>query len=282
MMYAADGGIDLTRRLAGEVAVVTGGSRGIGRAIVDRLSAEGASVAILARDGDRSQAVADDLVGRGGAAIALSCDVSKRDQVQAAIDTVIARFGKVSVLVNGAGIFRSAAFLDTSDEVWSELLDVNLAGMFIVGQVCARQMVRQGSGRIVNLSSSAANIAHSDQTVYAVSKAGIEALTRAMAFELAPLGIGVNAVAPGTIETSFSVGALSDEALAERRRRIPLGRLGLAQEVAAVVAFLASRDASYLSGAVVSVDGGLTTAGVRIGGSAPASSGSGSLPSGPA
>jgi NAD(P)-dependent dehydrogenase (short-subunit alcohol dehydrogenase family) len=264
MTHPAGGDSDLTRRLAGEVAVVTGGSQGIGRAIVERLSAEGASIAILARNEARSRAVADEVVSRGGSAIALSCDVAKRDQVQAAVDTVTARFGKVSVLVNNAGIFRSASFLDTTDQLWSELLSVNLTGMFIVGQVCARQMARQGSGRIVNMSSSAAQIAHSDQPVYAASKAGIEALTRAMAFELAPLGIGVNAVAPGTIETSLVVGAHSEEALGERRRRIPLGRLGLAQEVAAVVAFLASRDASYLSGAVVSVDGGLTTAGVRV------------------
>jgi NAD(P)-dependent dehydrogenase (short-subunit alcohol dehydrogenase family) len=262
MPYAA-GGIDLTRRLAGDVAVVTGGSHGIGRAIVDRLSAEGASIAILARNEARSRAVADEVVGRGGSAIALACDVAERNQVQAAIDAVTAHFGQISVLVNNAGVFRSAPFLDTTDATWSELLNNNLTGMFIVGQVCARQMVRQGSGRIVNMSSIAARIAHGDQTVYAVSKAGIEALTRAMAFELAPFGIGVNAVAPGTIETSFAVGALSSEAFGERKRRIPLGRLGMAHEVAAVVAFLASQDASYLSGAVIPIDGGLVTAGVR-------------------
>ncbi|HEY6057982.1 MAG TPA: SDR family NAD(P)-dependent oxidoreductase, partial [Candidatus Limnocylindrales bacterium] len=235
MEHPGSGGIDLTRRLAGDVAVVTGGSHGIGLAIAHRLSAEGASVAILARNEVRSRAAADEIVSRGGVAIAIACDVTKREQVQAAIDGVIAHFGKVSVLVNDAGIFRSASFLDTTDQMWTELVNTNLMGMFIVGQVCARQMVSQGSGRIVNMSSSAAHIAHSDQTVYAVSKAGIEGLTRAMAFELAPLGIGVNAVAPGTIETSFSVGALSAEAIAERVRRIPIGRLGTAEEVAAVV-----------------------------------------------
>ena len=150
-----------------------------------------------------------------------------------------------------------------TDQLWAEILDVNLTGMFIVGQVSARQMIKQGVGRIVNMSSSAAHIAHSDQTAYAVTKAGIEAMTRAMAFELAPFGITVNAVAPGTIETSFSTGALSEDAIAARARRIPVGRLGLAEEVAAVVAFLASADASYMTGATISIDGGLVIAGVR-------------------
>lgn len=263
MDQAARGGIDLTRRLAGEVAVVTGGSQGIGRAIAGRLSREGASVAILARNEANARAAADELVAGGGHAIAISCDVTRRDQVQSAVDAVAAHFGSLTILVNDAGIFRPASFVDTTDQMWAELLDVNLTGMFIVGQVSARQMIKQGSGRIVNMSSSAAHIAHSDQTAYAVTKAGVEAMTRAMAFELAPFGIVVNAVAPGTIETSFSLGALSREAVAARTRRIPVGRLGQAEEVADVVAFLASADASYITGAVISVDGGLIMAGVR-------------------
>jgi NAD(P)-dependent dehydrogenase (short-subunit alcohol dehydrogenase family) len=256
---------DLTRRLVGEVAVVTGGSRGIGRAICRRLSREGASVAILARNEANARAAAEELTAAGGRAIAAPCDVTNRHEVQGAVRIASEQLGPISVLVNDAGIFRAASFLETSDELWTELLRVNLTGMFIVGQECAREMVRHGSaGRIVNMSSSAAHIAHSNQTAYAVTKAGIEALTRAMAFELAPFGIGVNAIAPGTIETSFSVGALSSEAIAERKRRIPLGRLGQADEVAAAVAFLASRDASYLTGTVISVDGGLIPAGIRI------------------
>jgi NAD(P)-dependent dehydrogenase (short-subunit alcohol dehydrogenase family) len=171
--------------------------------------------------------------------------------------------GPVTILVNLAGLFRAAPFVDMTDATWDELLRVNLTGMFIVGQEVARRMVAQGAGRIVNMASAAAHIAHSDQTAYAVTKAGIEAMTRTMAFELAPFGITVNAVAPGTIETSFSVGALAPEAVAERVRRIPLGRLGDATEVAAVIAFLASPDAAYVTGSVVHIDGGLTIAGVR-------------------
>jgi NAD(P)-dependent dehydrogenase (short-subunit alcohol dehydrogenase family) len=256
-------GTDLTKRLAGEIAVVTGGSHGIGRAIARRLSSEGASVAILARNEANARAAADELVASGGRAIAISCDVTKREQVQSAIDAVTAHFGSLTVLVNDAGIFRPASFVDMTDRLWAEILDVNLTGMFIVGQVSARQMIKQGVGRIVNMSSSAAHIAHSDQTAYAVTKAGIEAMTRAMAFELAPFGIIVNAVAPGTIETSFSTGVLSKDAIAARTRRIPVGRLGQVEEVAAVVAFLASADASYMTGATISIDGGLVIAGVR-------------------
>jgi 3-oxoacyl-[acyl-carrier protein] reductase len=254
---------DLTKRLAGEVAVVTGGSQGIGRAIATRLASEGAAVAILARNERNVRAAADEIVATGGQAIGVPCDVTERDQVRSALDTVIGRFGRLTVLVNHAGLFRPAPFADISDEMWDELLRVNLTGMFIVGQEAARHMIGQRSGRIVNMSSAAAHMAHSDQTAYAVTKAGIEAMTRTMAFDLAPFGIIVNAVAPGTIETSFSVGALSAEAVAERVRRIPLGRLGDPSEVASVVAFLASADAGYVTGAVIHIDGGLTIAGVR-------------------
>ena len=151
-----------------------------------------------------------------------------------------------------------------SDELWHDIVDVNLTGMFIVAQEVARRMVAAGGGgRIVNMGSAAAHMSHSDQTAYAVTKAGIEAMTRGMAFELAPHGIVVNAVAPGTIVTEFSVGNLSEEAVAERVRRIPLGRLGDPDEVASVIAMLASRDASYVTGAVVPIDGGLVPAGIR-------------------
>jgi len=263
MDQATQPGVDLTRRLANEVAIVTGGAQGIGRAVATRLAAEGASVAILDVNAAGAQAAAAALVADGSQAIGFACDVTNREQVRAAIAAVLTRFGRLSVLVNNAGIVRRAHFLEVTDAIWAEVLGVNLTGAFIVAQEVARVMVTQRSGRIVNMASVAAEIAHGNQTVYAVSKAGIAAMTRNMAFDLAPFGIGVNAIAPGTIATDFAIGALSEEARARRLQRIPIGRFGDTADVAAVAAFLASSDAAYITGTVVTIDGGLVTGGVR-------------------
>jgi NAD(P)-dependent dehydrogenase (short-subunit alcohol dehydrogenase family) len=263
MAEAAQACVDLTRRLANEVAIVTGGAQGIGRAVATRLAGEGAAVAILDANGDGAQAAAAALVADGRQAIGLVCNVTRRDQVRAAVAAVVAQFGRLSVLVNNAGIVRRAHFLEVTDEIWDEVLGVNLTGAFIVAQEAARAMIAQRSGRIVNMASVAARIAHGNQTAYSVSKAGIEAMTRAMAFDLAPFGIVVNAIAPGTIATSFALDALSEEARARRLQRIPIGRFGDTAEVAAVAAFLASPDAAYMTGTVVTIDGGLVIGGVR-------------------
>ena len=254
---------DLTARLAGEVALVTGGSQGIGRAIAIRLASEGASVAILDLDESGARHAAGELAAHGRNAIAIGCDVSDRSQVRAAIAEVVGHFGRLTVLVNNAGIIRLAPFVEMTDDIWTQVMSVNLTGTFIVAQEAARQMTPQHYGRIINMASVSAHIAHSGQTAYAVTKAGIEAMTRVMAFELAPSGIIVNAVAPGTIATSFSGGSLSEDAVTQRVRRIPLGRFGEPEEVAGVVALLASSDASYVTGTVIAIDGGLTSAGIR-------------------
>lgn len=254
---------DLTQRLSHDVAVVTGGAQGIGRAISIRLASEGAAVAILDANGAGARETATGLVAEGRRAIAIACDVTRRDEVRSAVSEVVARFGRLTVLVNNAGIVRRAAFLEVTDQIWADVLGVNLTGAFIVAQEVSRVMIGQGSGRIVNMASIAARIAHSNQTAYSVSKAGVEAMTRTMAFELAPHGIIVNAVAPGTIATSFALGSLSDEECANRLGRIPVGRFGEAAEVAAAVAFLASPDAAYITGTVVPIDGGLIAGGVR-------------------
>jgi 3-oxoacyl-[acyl-carrier protein] reductase len=261
----ATAGPEFARRLAGEVALVTGGAQGIGLAAAARLASEGAAVVIADADSERASRAAAELAARGQPVTAIGCDVRDRLAVRSAISRVAERHGALTVLVNNAGIIRLAPFLDLTDETWSEVLGVNLTGMFIVGQEAARPMAARGSGRIINMASVSARIAHSGQTAYAVAKAGIEALTRAMAVELAPAGITVNAVAPGTIVTNFSGGSLSPEAVAERIRRIPLGTFGQPADVAGVVAFLASSDAAYVTGAVITVDGGLTVAGILAG-----------------
>ncbi len=245
------------------MAIVTGGAQGIGLAVATRLAAEGATVAILDVNAAGAQAAAATLVAGGRQAIGLACDVTSREQVHAAVAAVVGQFGRLSVLVNNAGIVRRGHFLEVTDAVWAEVLGVNLTGAFIVAQEAARVMVTQRRGRIVNMASVSAEIAHGNQTAYAVSKAGIAAMTRNMAFDLAPFGIGVNAIAPGTIATDFALGALSEEARARRLQRIPLGRFGDTADVAAVAAFLASPDAAYITGTVVTIDGGLVMGGVR-------------------
>jgi NAD(P)-dependent dehydrogenase (short-subunit alcohol dehydrogenase family) len=255
--------LDLAKRLEGEVAIITGGAGGIGRAVATRLACEGAAVAILDVNGTGAREIAAGLSAGGRQALPVTCNVTKRNEVRSALDAVLAKFGRLTILVNNAGIVRRAPFLDLSDEMWADVLDVNLTAAFIVAQESARVMAKQGFGRIVNMASVAAVIAHGNLTAYSISKAGIEAMTRTMAFDLAPFGVNVNAVAPGTIATGFALGPLSEEAKAGRMQRIPLGRFGEALDVAAAVAFLASSDAAYITGTVLTVDGGLVMGGVR-------------------
>jgi NAD(P)-dependent dehydrogenase (short-subunit alcohol dehydrogenase family) len=263
MDQVATNAIDLTRRFAGEVAIVTGGAGGIGRAVAERLCAEGAKVAILDIDEAAAAKAATALSDSGYDVVPLACDVRKRAEVQAAIDATVQKFGDITVLINNAGIVRRASFLELADETWDDVIGINLKGAFIVAQEVARTMAKRRSGRIVNMASVAAEIAHSNQTAYSVSKAGVAAMTRVMAFELAPLGITVNALAPGTIATNFALGSLPESGRRSRLDRIPLSRFGSASEVAAAVAFLASADAAYVTGAVLRIDGGLVTGGVR-------------------
>ena len=251
----------LQSRFAGRVAVVTGGGQGIGAATAHRLAAEGASVFVLERNAQAGGATAESIVAAGGAARAIECDVSTRASVDAAVATVVESAGRIDVLVNNAGITRDNLLFKLSDEDWSTVLDVNLTSVFLMCRAVQQHMVPAKYGRIVNLSSRSA-LGNRGQVNYAAAKAGIQGLTATLAIELGPFNITVNAVAPGYIATPMTaataarVGVSAEDHQKGASDRTPLRRVGQPEEVAAVIAFLASDDASYVSGQTLYVNGG--------------------------
>ena len=244
-------------RFAGQVAVVTGGGNGIGRACAEAFGAEGASVAVADIDAEAGSAVAQAIEAAGGRATFVKTDVGDAAQAQRLIDRTLAAFGRLDVLINNAGIIRTAEFLEISEADFDAVLRVNLKGVFLVGQAAARAMVAQGKGAIVNMSSTNAVVAIPNQVPYATSKGGVNQLTKVMALALADKGIRVNAIGPGSILTDLLQVVMRDEAA--RRKilsRTPMGRCGEPAEVAKVALFLASDDASYLTGQTIYPDGG--------------------------
>ena len=239
--------------LQGRVAVVTGGSQGIGEACVRRFAQEGAQVVIADVADARGQALAAEL-----GALYVHCDVGDKAQVDALVAEVLRAHGRIDVLVNNAGIFKAADFLDVTEADFDAVLRVNLKGAFLVGQAVARAMAQAGRGSIVNMSSVNGVMAIPTIASYNVSKGGINQLTRAKALALADKGVRVNAVGPGTIATELAAAAVltSDEAKNKIMMRTPLKRLGEPSEVADVVAFLASDASSYVTGEIIMIDGG--------------------------
>ncbi len=246
-------------RLDERVAIVTGAARGIGKGIAQRLLEEGAKVWICDTNLDGISASVGDL-GRYGEVAGGYADVSNRESVQALTDGIVAKWGKLDIIVNNAGIAHHAALLDVKDEDWDRILNVNLRGAFLGTQIAARQMVRQGSGgAIVNIGSTNGLRGQPALAPYGASKAGIINLSMSAALELGEYGIRVNALCPGTVWSEMSAEAeLGTAFWDELRRHTAIGRLGVPADIAAAAAFLASDDASFLTGQAIVVDGGLT------------------------
>lgn len=240
--------------LENKVVLVTGAANGIGMAIARRFATQRSKVVVNDIDGDRAQAVADAIVSDGGVAMAAAADVSDSGQVATMIDAVMDEHDTIDVLVNNAGLVSPMLHFFEADEAWwRRIIDVNLTGHFLVSQPVARIMAKHGGGVIINMSSGGATRAHRAFTAYDATKGGIEALTRAMALDLGPYGIRVNALMPGSIDTS----GLSLEERKLRGENVPLGRIGEPVDMTGAALFLASDDASYITGDVIKVDGGM-------------------------
>jgi NAD(P)-dependent dehydrogenase (short-subunit alcohol dehydrogenase family) len=248
-------------RLPGRVAAATAGALGIGAATARLFAAEGAAVALGDVKGDAAEAVVREIVHGGGRAIAVGVDVGDAGQVQAFVDRTVAELGRLDVMFANAGIAHSAPFLEHAEAQWHRVLRVNLTGVFLCCQIAARQMVKQGGGRIITTASINGFRGVENLVGYNTAKAGVIELTKTMAVELAQHNIRVNAIAPAQIDTRLTRG-YADDAKARRVARIPMGRFGEADEVARAALFLASDDASFVTGHTLAVDGGYLAGGL--------------------
>jgi glucose 1-dehydrogenase len=248
-------------RLKDKVALVTGASSGIGKAIATRFAQEGAHVAVNYRPGgkaDQDAALAE-VASFNPTAIAVAADVSKREDVEQMIAQVVEKFGRLDICINNAGIEIKRPFLEVTDDEWNKVISVNLYGCFVVSQAAARQMRTQGGGKLVFISSVHEDIPFPEYTAYCASKGGVRMMMRNLAMELAPYKINCNNIAPGAIATPINQSVLSDpQAMKNAVSEIPWGRFGKPEEVASVAVFLSSDEAEYVTGSTYYVDGGLT------------------------
>lgn len=250
--------------LNGQVALISGAGRGIGKAIARRFAQAGADVVLTDRNFANVSAAAAEIEATGRRALALEVDVTRQEQVQAALDETVRQFGKLDICVNNAGIAVGQHFLDITRENWDNHINIHLSGAFFCAQAAAREMARHGYGRIISIASIAGFMGPITLAPYGAAKSGIIGLTRAMALDLADFGITANAIAPGPIDTEMLREAWSPAAFEERANHIPVRRLGTVDEVARTALFLASPEASYISGSVITVDGGSVAAGAYM------------------
>jgi len=242
--------------LAGKVAIVTGGSRGIGLAVASLLAEDGAAVVVSGRDAGRLARASNEIEALGGTVLGVVADAASRADVDRLVDTAKERFSRIDILVNNAGMTRDGLLLRMKDADWDEVLQVNLRGAFLALRAVAKAMVRQKSGRIINIASTAGAMGNAGQVNYAAAKAGLIGMTKAAARELAHWGILVNAVAPGLIDTDMTA-VVPAEARETLLAQVPLKRIGTGRDVAEMVRFLAGDGAAYVTGQVFHVNGGL-------------------------
>jgi 3-oxoacyl-[acyl-carrier protein] reductase len=247
----------ISTNLRGQVALVTGAARGLGRAIAEKLAAAGARVACVDVNAEWLTDTVAAINAAGGSALALACDVTDSKRVNEVVDEVVKHWGGIQILVNNAGITRDNMLLRMKDDQWDAVLDINLKGTFLFIRAAARPMMKGHCGRIINVASVSGLMGNPGQANYSASKAGVIGLTRTVARELASRNITVNAVAPGFIATDMTA-KLGEDLLAQIKKEIPLGRLGDPQDVADAVLFLASDAAGFITGHILTIDGGLT------------------------
>lgn len=247
----------LSADLSGQVAIVTGASRGLGKAIALELAANGARVACVARDKEKLAETVGEITQAGGVAEAFACDVKDRVSIDKLVEAVVEKWGKLDILVNNAGVIRDTLMPRMTDAEWDDVITTNLTGAFLFSRAVSLYMMRARYGRIINISSTSGLVGNPGQTNYSASKAGLIGFTRSVSRELAGRKVTINAVAPGFIESDMTKG-LGDMVTEEAKKRIPAKRFGTPEDVAAAVLYLASPAASYVTGQTLTVDGGMT------------------------